>query len=60
VLLDHLTTTAREAPSLVVRDTLAKNLGELIELSVLSFLRQNEILLTSPIMPNRNCSVNND
>ncbi|MBW2201843.1 MAG: PAS domain-containing protein [Deltaproteobacteria bacterium] len=42
-LLEHLTAPAREVPSLVVRDTLAKNLDELIELSVSSFLRQNEI-----------------
>jgi predicted transcriptional regulator YheO len=42
-LLEHVTAPAREVPSLVVRDTLAKNLDELIEHSVSAFLRQNEI-----------------
>ncbi len=42
-LLEHLTAPAREVPSLVVRDTLAKNLDELIEHSVSAFLRRNEI-----------------
>lgn len=42
-LLEHLIAPAREVPSFVVRDTLAKNLDELIEHSVSAFLRQNEI-----------------
>jgi len=42
-LIEHLTATVRETPSLVVRDTLAKNLDELIERSLSSFLRQNKI-----------------
>ena len=40
-LLEHFTAPAREVPSFVVRDTLAKNLDELIEHSVSAFLRQN-------------------
>jgi predicted transcriptional regulator YheO len=42
-LLERLTAPAREAPSFVVRNTLAKNLDELIEHSVSAFMRQNEI-----------------
>ena len=42
-LLDHLTAPARELPNFVVRDTLAKNLDELIEHTISSFLRKNEI-----------------
>ncbi|OEU67397.1 MAG: hypothetical protein BBJ57_12585 [Desulfobacterales bacterium PC51MH44] len=42
-LLEDLTAPARELPSLVVRDTLAKNLEDLIELSVSAFLRRNDI-----------------
>ncbi len=42
-LLEHLSAPAREVPRLVVRDTLAKNLDELIEHSVSAFLRRNEI-----------------
>ena len=42
-LLDRLTMPASEVPNLVVRDTLAKNLDELIELSVSAFLRQEGI-----------------
>lgn len=42
-LLEHFTIPASEAPSFVVRDTLAKNLDELIEHSVSAFLRRNEI-----------------
>lgn len=42
-LLERLIAPAREIPSFVVRDTLAKNLDELIEHSVSAFLRQNEI-----------------
>ena len=42
-LLDHFIAPAREVPSFVVRDTLAKNLNELIEHAVSAFLRQNEI-----------------
>jgi predicted transcriptional regulator YheO len=42
-LLERLTAPAREVPSFVVHDSLAKNLDELIEHSVSAFLRQNEI-----------------
>ena len=42
-LLERVIAPAREAPSFVVRDTLAKNLDELIEHSVSAFLRQNDI-----------------
>lgn len=42
-LLERLIAPAREIPSFVVRDTLAKNLDELIEHSVSAFLRRNEI-----------------
>jgi predicted transcriptional regulator YheO len=42
-LLDKFAAPAREVPSLVVRDTLAKSLEELIELSVSAFLRRNDI-----------------
>lgn len=42
-LLEHLSALAREVPSLVVRDTLAKNLDELIEHAVSAFLRRNDI-----------------
>jgi len=42
-LLEKLSAPAREVPRLVVRDTLAKDLDELIEHSVSAFLRRNEI-----------------
>lgn len=42
-LLEDFIVPAREVPSFVVRDTLAKNLNELIEHAVSAFLRQNEI-----------------
>jgi predicted transcriptional regulator YheO len=42
-LLEHLTAPAREVPSLVIRNTLAKDLDELIEHAVSGFLNQNEI-----------------
>ncbi|MCF6249517.1 MAG: PAS domain-containing protein [Desulfobacula sp.] len=42
-LLEHLISPAKETPSLVVRNTLAKNLDELIEHAVDDFLDQNEI-----------------
>jgi predicted transcriptional regulator YheO len=42
-LLERVIAPARDAPSFVVRDTLAKNLDELIEHSVSAFLRQHDI-----------------
>lgn len=42
-ILEDFIAPAREAPIFVVHDTLAKNLNELIEHAVATFLRQNEI-----------------
>jgi len=42
-ILDHYTQPARENSNLVVSDTLAKNLDELIEHTVSAFLHQNKI-----------------
>ena len=42
-LLERFVAPAKKKPDLIVRDTLAKSLDELIELSISSFLRQNGI-----------------
>jgi predicted transcriptional regulator YheO len=42
-LLNNLTAPAREKPTMIVQDTLARDLDELIDLSVSAFLRQEGI-----------------
>jgi predicted transcriptional regulator YheO len=42
-ILEHFVKPAKEFPSIVVQDTLARNLDELIKHSVSAFMRKNEI-----------------